>query len=116
MTILHALSDIARTQSNPTKATLRKVRHFLDYMHSHQNATILYKASGMILNIHSDASYLTTSNTRSRAGGHFFLSSMPRNNTKIKLNGSIHSLCKNLKIVAASATEAELASLFHNAQ
>lgn len=116
MAILHALSDITSTQSSPTKTTLRKVRHFLDYMHSHQNAIILYRASDMILNIQSYSSYLTASNARSRAGGHLFLRSIPRNDTKIKVNGSIRSLCTILKTVSESAAEAELSALFHNVQ
>ena len=116
MTILHALRDIASAQAQPTKTTLRKVPHFLEYMHSHQNATIQYTVSDMILNIHSDASNLTASHAQIRVGGHFFLSSIPRNNTKIKLNGAIYYLCTTLKIVAASAAEAELAALFYNAQ
>jgi hypothetical protein len=116
MTILHALSDIASTQANPTQKTLDKTNQLLDYMHSHQNAVVRYSASDMILNVHSDASYLTATRARSRAGGHFFLGSLPKDTQPIKLNGAIHSLCTILKIVAALAAEAELGALFTNAQ
>ena len=70
----------------------------------------------MILNVHSDTFYMTASRAISRAGGHFFLGSIPKNNEPIILNGEIHSLCKVLKIVAASAAEAELGALFENTQ
>ena len=69
----------------------------------------------MILNIHSDASYLTAPKSRSRAGGHYFLGAIPVDNQPIKLNGPIHSLCTILKFVASSAAEAELGALFLNA-
>ena len=70
----------------------------------------------MILNIHSEASYLTASKGRSRAGGYFFLGSLPREGTPIKLNGNITITCAILKLVAASAAEAELGALFLNVQ
>jgi hypothetical protein len=70
----------------------------------------------MILNVHSDASYLSAPKARSRAGGYFFLGSLPRDGDPIKLNGAIHVTCTILKLVAASAAEAELGALFLNVQ
>jgi len=70
----------------------------------------------MVLNIHSDTSYLTASKGRSRAGGYSFLGSLPREGTPIKLNGNIAITCAILKLVAASAAEAELGALFLNVQ
>ena len=74
----------------------------------------------MILHIHSDASYLSETEARSRAGGFFFLSN-PYNTSDTtapppKLNGAIHIVCQILSNVMASATEAEVGALFHNAQ
>ena len=79
----------------------------------HPNAIVRFHASDMILNIHSDASYLTHPKSRSRAGGHISLGSVPvfRTINQIK-RYIIHSLCKILKFVAASAAEAELGALF----
>jgi hypothetical protein len=68
----------------------------------------------MILNDHSDASYLSAGKGRSRAGGYFFLGSMSEDRKSMKLNGNIHITCAILKLVAASAAEAELGSLFLN--
>jgi hypothetical protein len=41
---------------------------------THPDATIRYYASAMQLHVHSDASYLSESQARSRYGGNFFLS------------------------------------------
>ena len=68
----------------------------------------------MILNIHSDASYLSESKARSRACGHYFLGWVPKDGEPIKLNGAIFTLCNVLKWVVASAAEAELGALFLN--
>ena len=70
----------------------------------------------MILNVHSDASYLKASRSRSRAGGYFYLGSLPKNGKPIKLNGNMTITSAILKLVAASAAEAELGALFLNAQ
>jgi hypothetical protein len=69
----------------------------------------------MILNVHSNASYLSAPGARSQAGGYFFLGSIPVDGDPIKLNGAIHITCTILKLVAASAAEAELGALFLNA-
>ena len=116
MTILHALSAIASEQQTPTKRTVERVHQLLDYMATNPNAVVRFYASDMILNLHSDASYLSAGQGRSRAGGYFFLGSTPRDNQNIQLNGNIHITCAILKLVAASAAEAELGALFLNAQ
>jgi len=115
-TILVALSEIAGQQSKPTAHTMRRVNSFFGYMATHPTAVIRYHASDMVLNVHSDASYLTATGARSRAGGHFFLGSLPQDGCPIRLNGAILSLSTILKCVAASAAEAELGALFLNAQ
>eukprot|EP00978_Attheya_sp_CCMP212_P018972 scaffold52559_cov64-Attheya_sp.AAC.3 len=68
----------------------------------------------MILQIHSDASYLSESKAKSRASGHYFLGWLPVDGQPIKLNGALFTLCTILKFVAASAVESELGALFLN--
>jgi hypothetical protein len=68
------------------------------------------------LNVHSDASYLSAPCAHSHTSGYFFLGSLPDNGNQIKLNGTILITCTILKLVAASATKAELGALFLNAQ
>jgi hypothetical protein len=68
----------------------------------------------MILHIHSDASYLSVSNARSRLGGLFFLGNKtPEQDT---LNGSVLNVASVIKNVVASAAESEVGACFHNAQ
>jgi hypothetical protein len=68
-TIVMALSDLSSQQSAPTENTMKQVNQFLDYMWAHPDAIIRYRASDMILNVHSDASYLSAPKSRSQAGG-----------------------------------------------
>ena len=85
-------------------------------MATHPKAIIRFRASDMIINIHSDASYCSAGRGRDRAGGYFFLGSIPVNGQPTKLNGNIHITCAILKMVAASAAEAEHGALFLNAR
>jgi len=68
----------------------------------------------MILNIHSDASYLLEMKARNRACCHYFLGWIPKDGEPNKLIGAIFTLCNVLKWVVASAAETELSALFLN--
>ncbi len=46
----------------------------------------------------------------------FFSAAIPQDDSRIIINGAIHITCTILKLVAASAAEAELGALFLNAQ
>jgi hypothetical protein len=71
MTVLMALSSIAVEQTKATEKTLSRYMQLLDYLAGHSDAKIRFHASDMILNIHSNASYLSEAKARSRACGHF---------------------------------------------
>eukprot|EP00804_Cyclotella_cryptica_P002422 CCRYP_004111-RA/>CCRYP_004111-RA protein AED:0.41 eAED:0.41 QI:0/0/0/1/0/0/2/0/193 len=74
---------------------------------------ITYRASNMILAAHSDASYLSETKARSRAGDIFSYQKTirpPRN------NGAILTLAQIIKPVMPSAAEAELGALYINAR
>ena len=114
LTLLAALSSIASEQAKATKNTMAKLKHMLDYLDTHPDATIRFYASDMILNIHLDASYLSEPEGKSRAAGHFFLGWMPEDGKPIRLNGAFFTLCTILKFVAASAAEVDLGALFLN--
>jgi hypothetical protein len=113
-TVLMALSSIASKQTKGTTNTMDKAKQLLDYLATHQDATIWFRASDMILNIHSNASYLSEANVQSRACGHFFMEWVPMDGDPIKLNGAFFTLCTILRFVVASAAEAELGALFLN--
>eukprot|EP00804_Cyclotella_cryptica_P003875 CCRYP_015759-RB/>CCRYP_015759-RB protein AED:0.32 eAED:0.29 QI:0/0/0/1/0/0.33/3/0/881 len=112
-TMLTALGSLATQQAKPTTTTLDRVSQFLDYALSHPNAGVTYRASDMILAAHSDASYLSESNARSRAGGHFFLS---KNDHYPNNNGAVLTISQIIKVVMSSAAEAELGALYINAR
>ncbi len=84
-TILMVLSAIASQQALPTEDMPNRVNQFLDYMATHPNAKIQHCASDMILNVRSDALYLSAPHVQSPAGGYFFLSSTPRDGSPFKL-------------------------------
>ena len=72
---------------------------------------LTYRASNTVLAIHSDASYLSKMNARSRVDSHFFLS----NDEPIPPdNGAILTVSQVIKTVMSSAAEAELGGLYIN--
>ena len=98
-----------------------EVQQLLDYLASNPNAIIRYNASGMILFIHSGASYLSVTKASSRASGVFFLSDPKPDAITFSeytpiLNGFIFIMCKILRNIMASAAEAEYGALFLNGQ
>jgi len=103
------ISVIALQSANPTEKTLELTNHLLDYLGAQEEAVLTYNASKMVLAAHSNASYLSELNARSRAGGHFFLSSdstIPQNNV------AVLNIAHIIKHVMSSATEVELAGLY----
>jgi hypothetical protein len=111
-TMLHELNRLAASQTKGTQSTMAEMIHFLNYAASHPDSKIRYVASDMILHVHSDASYLTEPEARSRAGGHFFLSSNPKDEPI--LNGPILSVVKTIRAVMSSAAEAGVGATFYN--
>ena len=103
ITVLMALSSIAIEQSKGTTNTMEKAKQLLDYLASNPDATLRFKASDMVMNVHSDASYLSESDAQSRACGHFFMGWSPTDGDPIKLNGAFFTLCTILRFVVASA-------------
>jgi hypothetical protein len=58
-TLLAALSAIAAHQSNGIRAVADVCHQLLDYVATHPNAGIWYKACNMVLAVHTDVSYLS---------------------------------------------------------
>jgi hypothetical protein len=110
-TMARTLSSIAARQSKATVNLEEEVSHFLDYCASHPNAGVRFMASDMILALHSDASYLSEPDSKSRAAGHFYLS---KYKDEIFNNGAVMTLSKIIKHVLSSASEAESAAIFLN--
>jgi hypothetical protein len=105
---------LQRNKPRRPKKTQAATNQMLDYLAMYPDATIRYHASDMILHVHSDASYLSVSNARSRLGSLFFLGNKPPEQDK--LNGSILNVASIIKNVVASAAESEVGACLHNAQ
>lgn len=115
--LLVALSTLAAAQSKGTEATAAACTQLLNYCATHPDATVRFHASDMVLHVSSDASYLSESQGRSRAGGCFFLSSHPAPSPDAApppINGPIHVVSTIMPHVLSSAAESELGALFIN--
>jgi hypothetical protein len=110
-TLLTALSAIAARQSNSTKAVADACHQLLDYVATHPNAGIWYKACNMVLSVHMDAPYLSELGGKSRAAGHFYLSNCIDEDFN---NGAILTLSTILKHVILTDSKAELAVLYYS--
>jgi hypothetical protein len=114
-TMLTAILKISSSQARPTVSVDESVQQFLQYAAHNPDASITYYKSDMRLIVHSDASYLSESESRSRAGGCFFLSNNGDPTTS-PLNGTILCVSTILPTVCSSSHEAEYAALFINGQ
>lgn len=114
-TMLAPLNKLASRQTRPTEQLLREVHHFLQYAATWPSAELVFVPSNMRLAIWSDASYLSESDSRSRAGGHHSLTTSA-DFSKAPLNGAVEAISVILPTVVSSASEAEVGALFLNAQ
>eukprot|EP00957_Ditylum_brightwellii_P152873 11636099-Ditylum_brightwellii.AAC.1 len=119
--MLVAINSIAAQQAAPTENTAAAIVYLLNYSVTHPDVVIHYSASGMVLHIYSDASFMSESRAHSQAGGHYFCSNPtkdPANATEdeVPLNGPVHSVCKIMRNVMASTAEEEVSALFTNAR
>ncbi len=71
--LLPALSSLASQQANPTEKIIELCKKNLDFMATQEEAILTYRASEIVLAIHSNASYHSKPKARSRAGGHMFM-------------------------------------------
>ena len=111
-----AISKIASRQAKPTERLWEETQtFFMQYAASWPDASLRYKASDMQLKVHSDASYLSEANARSRAGGYFYLGNCDNQDTTDR-NAPLYALSTIISAVTASACEAEYAALFYNAK
>ena len=64
----------------------------MDYLHTHPDTVLLFKASHMLLWVDSDAAYLVKSNAKNRMARFYYLSTHPDklNGKTPPLNGAIH--------------------------
>ena len=108
------LSKLGSQQANPTIQVERAAERLLLYVASWPNAVTTFRASNMNLILYADASYLSESKSRSRAGGMHFLGDTLHPKIQ-KSNGCINILSSIIPVVCSSTTEAEYAAVFPNA-
>ncbi len=109
-TLLAALSAIAMQQANGTRAVANACHQLLDYVAMHPNAGLHYHACNMILAVHTDASYLSETGSKSHATGHFYLTNQ---NNKDFNNGAVLALSTTINHVISLASKAKLAALYY---
>jgi hypothetical protein len=85
-TLIMPINVLASEQSNATGVTVDKVIKLLNYCNTHPETKIRYHASEMIFHIHSEASYISENEAKSRAGG-FFTWETPPKTTKNSQTG-----------------------------
>ena len=62
--MLMELNSMAAVQNKPTAEKKKQITHFLNYCASYLDAVTEYKRIDMILNLYSDASYLSKPDQR----------------------------------------------------
>ena len=113
-TILPVISSIASEQANAKEETETRIKQLLNYLATLRSAEIKFYESKTILNVHSDASYLSKPKAKSRVAGVYFIGDVPEDRKPLLLNGNIFIVCSILKIVVASVADAELGAFFIN--
>ncbi len=78
--VMHGLSTwpCSVEQMNATEKIMARCTQLLDYLLHNVDGKVCFIASNMILNIHSNASYLSEAKAWSRACGIFFMGWMPK--------------------------------------
>ena len=92
---------------------LKQRKQFLDYVATNNKEILTYHTSNMILDVHSNASYLSEPKACSRVGEFFLLST---DMTFSPNNGMIHSTAQIIKNVMSSVVETELGALYINSK
>ena len=115
-TMLVALGTLAAAQTKGTKRTMEATTQLLNYAATHPDAAIQYYRSDMTLYAHSNASYLSEPQARSRVGGYFYLGNTNEPADNPTPNGPVHVESQIMKHIMAAASEEEIGALFHNGQ
>jgi hypothetical protein len=113
--ILTATCALASEQADPTLSTMLRLNHILGFVSSHPNGRKIYRASDIILRIHSDASYLSRPRAGSVIGsfrylGYFYSFNPHADDIPINHPVSVHST--KIPVVVSFVAEAKYASLY----
>ena len=103
ITQLYALNELSIKATTIIEEIQEALTQFLNYCTSNLDATIIYRASDMILSCDSNAAYLVAPKSSSRAGGYHYLG----NKDGTQFNGPVYVLAKIINAVMRSAAEAK---------
>lgn len=106
------VSKIASTMAQPTKQALEKAKRIFGYLAINKDRALRFKKSDMIIRAHSDASYQSETNARSRSGGYIYMGNKDDNTH----NGPILVLSKIQDNNGTCTAEAEYIAAFQTAQ
>jgi hypothetical protein len=115
--ILPATCALACEQASPTLSTLSRLDRLLGYVSSHPNARKIYRASDMILRVHSDASYLSHPRAGSVAGSVHYMGMGSSTNffapdPEAPVNHPVSAHSTRIPVVVSFVAEAEIAGVF----
>jgi hypothetical protein len=113
--LIMPINVLSSEQTKATSDTADKVIKLLNYCNTHPETKMRYHESYMILYIHSDASYLSEREAKSRAGGFLYMGNIADTANKLT-NGAILIISTVLKHVMSSAAEADIGAVFINAK
>ena len=102
----------ARLAPRPTEAVVKDAFQLLDYVATYPNATVVFRPSDTRLGGRSDASWLSESESRSRAAALFFLLREDELSNPDTINGCIDCFSTIIKSMVGSAFEAEYAAFY----
>ncbi len=108
--ICTAVHQLGSVQANPTQNDMALMERLLHYVSRHPNNGVRYYVSDMILQLMSDASYVSRPKARSVCGGCSYLGS------PTAINGPISCGSWMINCVCASVAETETAGGFQMAQ
>ena len=112
-TFIVRFSQLSSEQSRATEQTVASLDYVLNYLHNYPNANLVFYASDMMLQVESDASYISEPQATSRAGGTFYLGKR----TDMFVNSPIDQTSVRIDAaVVSTASEAEYAAIFINAR
>ena len=106
-------SAISSQQTAATEMTSTTIKQILEYITTYPDDGLVFRASGVLLSVHSDTSFNNESRLQIRAGAHIYLS---EEDAKPRFNGAITVISIIMKNVMPSAAEAELGALFECAR
>jgi len=111
--MLPAVNKLGSRQSTADSSIFKDTDRLFQYASKWRKATMRIRSSDMQLQVHSDASYLSESKSRSRAGGFMYLGKCAAGEVP---NAPVAYLSVIIATVVDSAAAAEYAALFINGQ